>query len=71
MHKLHLSTRGDHCLICAAHFEKTYVKTIHHFQVYFQTQPIIYNQATITGSYTDLIGSSLRGPPILDLLKNS
>ncbi|WP_143166819.1 hypothetical protein [Pedobacter caeni] len=63
-HKLHVRSHTDTCLVCAAHFEKNYLHEYTHFQVYLEIGPVSELYAILTGSYTELIGSSLRGPPI-------
>ncbi|AOM77617.1 hypothetical protein [Pedobacter steynii] len=64
-HKLHVSNHTDNCLICAAHFEKNYLHQYTHFQVFLEMRTISKDYATASGSYTELIGSSLRGPPVV------
>lgn len=63
-HKVHLSTHADQCLICSAHFEKTYILTQHFFNVYENPSIYIQNQHIEPALYTELISTSLRGPPI-------
>ncbi|PTS92623.1 hypothetical protein DBR11_26645 [Pedobacter sp. HMWF019] len=63
-HKLHLSTHSETCLICAAHFEKDFVATTSHFQVFLTLKSLLKTAPLISSSYTELIDSSLRGPPI-------
>ncbi|MBB2151009.1 hypothetical protein [Pedobacter gandavensis] len=62
-HKLHVGSHVETCLVCAAHFEKNYLQEQTQFQVYLETIPVIKHYALLTGSYTELISTSLRGPP--------
>ena len=63
-HKQHISSHAEQCLVCAAHFEKTY--TISQTFLSFYESPGIYikNQPVEAGLYSELISTSLRGPPV-------
>lgn len=63
-HKLHVRSHTETCLICAAHFEKNYLSHEEHFQVYLEIKRLVKHYDTVKGSYTELIGSALRGPPV-------
>ncbi|WP_316837496.1 hypothetical protein [Pedobacter nutrimenti] len=63
-HKLHISSHSETCLICAAHFEKDFVATTSHFQVFLTLKSLSKTDPLISSSYTELIDSSLRGPPV-------
>jgi hypothetical protein len=63
-HKVHLSTHADQCLVCSAHFEKTYILTHYLFNVYENPSIYIKNQHIEHALYLELISTSLRGPPI-------
>ncbi|RQO72410.1 hypothetical protein DBR43_14535 [Pedobacter sp. KBW06] len=63
-HKLHVSNHTETCLVCAAHFEKNYLHEYTHFQVFLEIRTLSKYYALVSGSYTELIGSSLRGPPV-------
>jgi len=64
-HKLHLKTSQENCLICKAHFEKNYTisdqLTVTHLQISL-IQRLVLNPSS---AYTELISTSLRGPPFL------
>ncbi|WP_110828699.1 hypothetical protein [Pedobacter nutrimenti] len=62
-HKLHISSHADTCLICAAHFEKDFVQSGTTFRIFLSVQSLPKIHPLISGSYTELIESSLRGPP--------
>ena len=64
MHKEHLQNQSENCLICTFHFEKTF-STQEFFTPFFSGEKFPRTPFTELGcSYTDLIGSSLRGPPV-------
>jgi len=63
-HKLHLSSHSDTCLICAAHFEKDFIHDATTFRVFLLVKPLAKINPLIGGSYTELIETSLRGPPL-------
>lgn len=62
-HKFHVTTHEDHCLVCEAHFEKNYTTAATHFDVYLVYKPVAKYDRTTSASYTQLIGTALRGPP--------
>jgi hypothetical protein len=64
-HKVHLSSHADQCLVCSAHFEKTYILTHYFFNVYENPSIYIKNQHIEPALYSELISTSLRGPPIV------
>jgi hypothetical protein len=63
-HKVHISSHAEQCLICSAHFEKTY-SISHHFFSFYES-PVLYikNQPVQHALYSELISTSLRGPPV-------
>jgi hypothetical protein len=63
-HKVHVSNHAEECLICAAHFEKNYIATAYHFEVYLVNKPATPYYPTVSGFYTELVGLALRGPPV-------
>ncbi|KQB99383.1 hypothetical protein [Pedobacter sp. Hv1] len=63
MHKVHIKTQQETCLICAAHFEKNYTTTNYTYTTYLIGKRITKHNAIVTGSYTELISTALRGPP--------
>lgn len=64
-HKMHIKTQQENCLICAAHFEKNYTASTHSYMTYLYGKPMVKNNLLVIGSYTELIATSLRGPPAL------
>lgn len=62
-HKLHLKAEQDHCLICKAHFEKNYTVSVSSYVTYLTSQLLEKNSPIVTSSYSELISTSLRGPP--------
>lgn len=62
-HKLHLKTEKDTCLICKAHFEKNYTFSTISFVTYLTSIALINDVPVVASSYTELISTSLRGPP--------
>jgi len=64
-HKVHIGTHQEQCLVCAAHFEKNFTQTYHYFHLFFNDSPYVYSQPETGGSYTQLIATALRGPPVV------
>ena len=63
-HKVHLSSHAEQCLVCAAHFEKTYVIAHTFFSFYENPGIYIKNQPAQALLYSKSIGTALRGPPV-------
>ncbi|WP_157766503.1 hypothetical protein [Pedobacter ginsengisoli] len=63
-HEFHVRKHAETCLICAAHFEKDYIKTHSHYALYQVSKPGIKPIDPVSNSYADLISLGLRGPPI-------
>lgn len=63
MHKVHVGTEQHNCLVCSAHFEKDYYTTAIVYQVVLPVKVMVKSYTLLSGSYTALIGTSLRGPP--------
>ncbi|MBY0542049.1 MAG: hypothetical protein K2P75_01495 [Sphingobacteriaceae bacterium] len=64
-HKLHVKAEQDHCLICKAHFEKNYTVSVSSHTTYLTSQLLEKNSPIVTSYYSELISTSLRGPPQL------
>jgi hypothetical protein len=64
VHKEHLQNHADNCLICAAHFEKNYTVDYAYHWFFSTERPFTRTYKLLSGSYVELIGSSLRGPPL-------
>jgi len=64
MHKQHISNHTDTCLVCKAHFEKTYDHVMVTFQVFLTVKSFIKPSPVVSSSYVALISTSLRGPPV-------
>lgn len=64
LHKFHIGSERHNCLICSAHFEKDYYTTAVAYQATLESKSVVKNYALISASYTALISTSLRGPPI-------
>jgi len=62
-HTVHIHSHSDNCLVCAAHFEKSYTTTQNHFETYFLSRTLLKTFGICSGSYVALIGTALRGPP--------
>jgi len=63
-HKFHVKTQQDTCLICKAHFEKNYTLTATTFSTHLDSKLSPQPYSIVTGTYTELIATSLRGPPV-------
>ena len=65
LHKQHFVNHSENCLVCSMHFEKTY--TINHFSslVFLKDTKVASYFFEVSGSYTKLLGTSLRGPPVV------
>lgn len=64
-HKLHVKAEQDHCLICKVHFEKNYIVSVSSFVTYLASNLLERNNPILISSYSELISTSLRGPPQL------
>jgi hypothetical protein len=62
-HKFHVKTNADNCLICKAHFEKNYTVVKASFVTYLNSKLMAKNNPIVTSYYSELISTSLRGPP--------
>jgi len=62
-HKFHVKTQKETCLICAAHFEKHYTVAKSSFVIYLFGKLITAEHPMVSSSFTELISTSLRGPP--------
>ena len=63
-HKLHVKAEQDHCLICKAHFEKNYTISVSTHVTYLTSKLLERSCANVTSSYSELISTTLRGPPL-------
>jgi len=63
MHKQHIVNHSENCLICSMHFEKTYTITQLSSQVFLSDVFIANYFFEESSCYTQLIRTSLRGPP--------
>lgn len=63
-HKIHVKTASDNCLICKAHFEKNYTADFYNYIVHLKIELIKRIFPVISGSFTEVIATCLRGPPI-------
>jgi hypothetical protein len=62
-HKVHVKASAEHCLVCKAHFEKSYTTEIYNYVIHLKVQLVKRIFQAISGSYTALISTQLRGPP--------
>jgi hypothetical protein len=67
-HHVHVQAQKDNCLICTAHFEKSYFPKGDSFVTYLHSKAIIKNMAIVKSAYAVLISTSLRGPPTFSSL---
>lgn len=63
-HKLHVKTQQDTCVICAVHFEKNYTAYVASYLICLSSKPIAKINPSVGSSFTALISTSLRGPPL-------
>lgn len=64
MHRAHIGNQTHNCLVCSAHFEKDYLTVTHSFEMKSHRVAMIKTYVLLQASYTELIGTSLRGPPV-------
>lgn len=64
MHKVHVGMAQHNCLICAAHFEKDYQVQANTYLLILPVQNLVKGYSLCSASYTELISTSLRGPPL-------
>jgi hypothetical protein len=62
-HQFHVKAQENTCLICAAHFEKNYTVLNHTYTIFFYSELMTIDKPIVSGSFTALISTSLRGPP--------
>lgn len=63
MHKVHIGTEQHNCLICSAHFTKDLITHAAEFRISLYSKAVVKNFTLISGTYTALISTALRGPP--------
>ena len=63
-HKFHIHESSDNCLICKAHFEKSYSIEDYDYHFYVQCKSVPVAIPTVQGTYAELISLALRGPPV-------
>lgn len=63
-HDVHVKAQNETCLVCSAHFEKNYVSTHTLYKVFLSVKLFSRSNAILKRSFTDIIGTSLRGPPL-------
>lgn len=64
-HKFHVKTSQEVCLVCSAHFEKHYILSETLYTTYLNSQLLFKSNLVLPSAYTELIFTSLRGPPAL------
>lgn len=62
-HKVHIKAQSETCLVCSAHFEKNYVSTHSLYKIFLSVKLFNRSNTVLRGSFTDVISTSLRGPP--------
>lgn len=63
-HSVHVKNSSENCLVCKAHFEKNYTTDFYNYLVHLKIEFIKRIFPSISGSFTQIIASCLRGPPI-------
>ncbi len=62
-HKEHVRNHADTCLVCAAHFEKNFIRARLIQAVFLQSSPFVTKQVALTAVHIEAEVPSLRGPP--------
>jgi hypothetical protein len=62
-HQFHVKQQENTCLICAAHFEKSYTTSSHSYVIFLYSKLITIETPSASSSFAALISTSLRGPP--------
>lgn len=63
-HVTHVEAHGDNCLICNASFEKDYVQIHNIYRIFLSVTIFSQKAPVLKSSYTRLLSTSLRGPPL-------
>ena len=63
-HVTHVASHGDTCLICNASFEKNYLQVHHVYRIFLSVTILSGKDPVLKSSYSELLGTSLRGPPL-------
>ena len=64
MHKTHVGSERHSCQICSVHFIKAYYMVAASYQLGLQGKKLLRKDVLSRASYTTLIRTSLRGPPV-------
>jgi hypothetical protein len=64
VHRLHLTTHVERCLVCEAHFDKDFINVTATLQVFISSTTHIETLPILGSVYAELIHTSLRGPPV-------
>lgn len=64
-HKEHIQSYQEQCLICNAHFEKSYTVQQKSFSLIVDKPADLHFSPICQTAYVELIATSLRGPPSL------
>jgi hypothetical protein len=63
-HLTHVQAHSDTCLVCSASFEKDYVQTHQVYRIFLSATIFSRKEPVLKSSYTQLLSTSLRGPPL-------
>ncbi|MBC7419026.1 MAG: hypothetical protein H7325_12850 [Pedobacter sp.] len=64
-HLSHVQAHAADCLICKANFTKHYTSTHHIYKIFLSVKIFCPAEPVFPSSYTKLIQTSLRGPPVV------
>lgn len=62
-HTVHVKTSTETCLICKAHFEKSFTADFQNYLAYLKSNQVKTVFPLVGNSFTEIIASCLRGPP--------
>lgn len=62
-HNVHVKTSEEHCLVCKVHFEKNYSTDLYTYLLHLPQELIKRIFPLLDSSFTEVIATSLRGPP--------
>ncbi len=63
LHNGHVQAKPVKCIVCVSHFDKVFVLTTPVFEFFADETPVSYSINKSADTFTDLIATSLRGPP--------
>lgn len=64
LHNGHVQAKPVKCIVCVKHFDTVYTSFIPTFEVFLEDAKVFYTSQVASMQFTELISTSLRGPPV-------